>query len=959
MAIKATFIPGAGLLTVLGDTAKNTITASRNAAGQILINGGAVTAVGGQPTVANTAEIDIFGQGGDDTISLDEANGALPSAHLFGGAGNDTLTGGSSADLLFGQSGNDTLLGKGGNDQLFGGSGNDTLTGGSGDDQVFGEAGNDRMVWNPGDGTDLFEGGDDTDTAEVNGGNGAENFTITANGTRVRFDRISPAPFSLDIGTTEELVVNGNGGDDVITASNGLASLIHLTLNGGTGNDTITGGDGADTLIGGDGDDTVTGGRGNDNAQLGAGNDTFVWNPGDGSDVVDGGGDTDTLLFNGANINETVNISAKGGHALFTRDVAGISMDLDNVEHIQFRALGGADTITVNDLSNTDVTQVDIDLSSGVGPGTGDGAADTVIVNGTSGGEEIDIVSNGTSILVTGLPAQVSIEGAEGANDALVVNGLGGSDTINAATLAGGHIKLTIDGGAGNDTIRGSGGDDMLIGGDGNDFVDGNQGSDVAFLGAGNDVFQWDPGDGSDVVEGQGGTDTLVFNGSNVAEKIDVSANGGRVRLTRDVGTVTMDVNDVERLQINSLGGPDAITINDLTGTDLNRVTVDLSGQIGSGQGDTAADTVTVNGTTDGDQISVTSNGNSVTVNGLPAQVTVNGIDAGTDSLVINGLNGDDSINASKLAAGLVDLTINGGAGNDTIIGSAGDDVVNGGIGSDVALLGAGDDEFVWNPGDGSDIVEGQSGRDTLAFNGANISEKLDISANGSRVRMTRDIGVVTMDVNDTETINLRALGGADTITVNDLTGTDVTGLNIDLGANDGSDDGAPDTVVINATEGDDAITVSSDSNGVVTVHGLGQDVTISHFGTGDRLIINGLGGDDVIEASGLAAGLQLTADGGDGDDVLIGGAGNDTLLGGQGDDVLIGGPGQDVLDGGPGGNVVIQLAGGNLPVDGSQTAALLGQFMASTFVASGASDATPVVDPATVQQPLLAQPHA
>jgi len=339
--------------------------------------------------------------------------------------------------------------------------------------------------------------------------------------------------------------------------------------------------------------------------------------------------------------------------------------------------------------------------------------------------------------------------------------------------------------------------------------------------------------------------------------------------------------------------------------------------------------------------------------------VTVNGIDAGTDSLVINGLNGDDSINASKLAAGLVDLTINGGAGNDTIIGSAGDDVVNGGIGSDVALLGAGDDEFVWNPGDGSDIVEGQSGRDTLAFNGANISEKFDISANGSRVRMTRDIGVVTMDVNDTETINLRALGGADTITVNDLTGTDVTGLNIDLGANDGSDDGAPDTVVINATEGDDAITVSSDSNGVVTVHGLGQDVTISHFGTGDRLIINGLGGDDVIEASGLAAGLQLTADGGDGDDVLIGGAGNDTLLGGQGDDVLIGGPGQDVLDGGPGGNVVIQLAGGNLPVDGSQTAALLGQFMASTFVASGASDATPVVDPATVQQPLLAQPHA
>ena len=80
------------------------------------------------------------------------------------------------------------------------------LTGGDGDDQVFGEAGNDRMIWNPGDDSDLFEGGDGVDTAEVNGGNGSETFTITANGARVRFDRIDPAPFTLDIGTTENLV---------------------------------------------------------------------------------------------------------------------------------------------------------------------------------------------------------------------------------------------------------------------------------------------------------------------------------------------------------------------------------------------------------------------------------------------------------------------------------------------------------------------------------------------------------------------------------------------------------------------------------------------------------------------------------------------------------------------------------------------------------------------------------
>ena len=75
-----------------------------------------------------------------------------------------------------------------------------------------------------------------------------------------------------------------------------------------------------------------------------------------------------------------------------------------------------------------------------------------------------------------------------------------------------------------------------------------------------------------------------------------------------------------------------------------------------------------------------------------------------------------------------------------------------------------------------------------------------------------------------------------------------------------------------------------------------------------DRLTVNTLGGDDVMDASGLSAdAIGLTANGGDGDDVLIGGAGNDTLNGDDGDDVLIGGPGQDILDGGPGNNILIQ----------------------------------------------------
>jgi Ca2+-binding RTX toxin-like protein len=212
MAVTASFNPSAKTLSALGDNLSNNITLSRDAAGKILVNGGAVAIKGGTSTVANTALIQAFGQGGDDVITLSETNGALPAANLFGGTGNDVLTGGSGGDMLFGQADNDTLLGKGGFDFLFGGAGDDVLTGGDADDQMFGESGNDRMIWNPGDDTDLHEGGAGIDTSEVNGGNGAEVFTATANGTRVRFDRLDPAPFLIDIGTTENLVLNMNAG---------------------------------------------------------------------------------------------------------------------------------------------------------------------------------------------------------------------------------------------------------------------------------------------------------------------------------------------------------------------------------------------------------------------------------------------------------------------------------------------------------------------------------------------------------------------------------------------------------------------------------------------------------------------------------------------------------------------------------------------------------------------------
>jgi Ca2+-binding RTX toxin-like protein len=257
---------------------------------------------------------------------------------------------------------------------------------------------------------------------------------------------------------------------------------------------------------------------------------------------------------------------------------------------------------------------------------------------------------------------------------------------------------------------------------------------------------------------------------------------------------------------------------------------------------------------------------------------------------------------ASALAAGAIDLTLNGGAGNDFLIGSAGSDLVTGGTGNDVALLGAGDDTFTWNPGDGSDTVEGQAGFDTLAFNGANVNEHIEISANGSRALFTRDVATIVMDVNDVEKISFNALGGSDTVTVNDMSGTDVNQVDINLGF-----DGQPDTIIINATSGDDVVLVAGD-NSSVSVSGLAVTVNIVGFEAGDQLIIHGLDGSYVISATDLhTTNLTLTEDGGNGDDVLTGGDGDDTLIGGPGDDVLIGGPGLDVLNGAPGNDILLQ----------------------------------------------------
>jgi Ca2+-binding RTX toxin-like protein len=885
LSVSAVFSPVTDVLMVLGDNQNNAIELSRDEGGNILINDGTVPIIGGTPTVDNTSLIQVAGQAGDDSITVDEINGALPRVNFFGGSGDDLLASGSGDDLLFGQAGNDTLLGLGGTDLLAGSAGNDTLIGGGGADRAFGQSGDDLMVWNPGDGTDLNEGGAGIDTVEINGGNGAETFTITANGGRVRFDRVNPAPFAIDIGSSESLVVNANGGDDSISASGNFAGLIQLNLDGGAGNDTLLGSNGDDVLLGGDGNDFIDGNQGADAAFLGDGDDTFQWDPDDGSDFVEGQGELDTIIFNGSNADEAISISANGGRVLFNSALDSV-VDFSSIERIDFNALGGSDGILVNDLSGTDVQLVRLDLASA--GGGGDAQVDVVSVQGTDVDDVIEIVGQDSSYGVFGLSTIVGVLNSE-STDGLFVGARAGDDTVSAGTLPSATVRLLVDGSGGNDTLLGGQGDDSLFGGDGKDFVDGNQGADKAALGNDDDIFQWDPGDGSDVVEGDEGGDLLLFNGSNANENIGLIANGTRVSLVRDVGNVTMDLDGLERIELQALGGADTLLLGDLSGTGVADIHIALADILNGSMGDRETDLVVVSGTAAADAISITREDSTLSVAGLAAAVNITNAER-DDRLFVNAQSGADVVDASALKSGDITLQINGGPGADTLIGSQGDDV------------------FVWNPGDGSDVIEGQNGMDRLLFNGNGSNETISISANSTWAQLIRDIGAVTMDLNDVEDLDLHPLAGADKITVNDLTGTDVTEVNVNLALDGVLDDVQPDTVIVNGTDGADAVFVAGDEGGVTT---FGLAALVSTTGAEsaiDRLMVNALAGADVVDASALAAGaIQLTADGGDDDDVLIGSEGDDVLLGAAGNDLLVGGTGVDILDGGPGDDIEVQ----------------------------------------------------
>lgn len=118
----------------------------------------------GRDTIVGDDSADILGGGeGDDAI-----NGNGGNDTIYGGVGSatnneDTIEGGSGADIIFAGSDEDTISGGTGNDTIFGGSADDQIDAGSGSDIVWGGPGDDTITGGNGNDTFAFTSGHGND----------------------------------------------------------------------------------------------------------------------------------------------------------------------------------------------------------------------------------------------------------------------------------------------------------------------------------------------------------------------------------------------------------------------------------------------------------------------------------------------------------------------------------------------------------------------------------------------------------------------------------------------------------------------------------------------------------------------------------------------------------------------------------------------------------------------------
>jgi hypothetical protein len=268
-----------------------------------------------------------------------------------------------------------------------------------------------------------------------------------------------------------------------------------------------------------------------------------------------------------------------------------------------------------------------------------------------------------TSVSGTGVGKASILVSGGGGNDALdVIGKIGQSGTGDAPvtiTLNGGNddILAAVPGPV---TVNAGGGDDQVEGGGA------GTGHETISLGDGDDKFVSElssfAGVHSDVVDGGTGKDTLAMRGSFASETVTLSASAGPLIVNRAL----QDRIDAHRIDfvtwfgfggLDESGAGDAVSLHNLTGTGVVNFTPDFSAPQDGKSPNNSADQLTVNGTAGDDHIVVGSLGTSITVSGLTASATPVLLDS-KDTLRINTLGGNDSVDSSGLQPGLVQFQV-------------------------------------------------------------------------------------------------------------------------------------------------------------------------------------------------------------------------------------------------------------------------------------------------------------
>ncbi|WP_281019006.1 MULTISPECIES: hypothetical protein [unclassified Minwuia] len=294
-----TVIGGQGNDTITGDASNNRLVGN---AGNDSLTGGA-----GDDTLAGEAGNDVL-NGGDgidvvdfSAIGAENITFTVTDATLTTAAfGTDTLT---SIEGIFGGAGNDSLTGDGNTNRMNGGAGDDTISTAGGNDTIIGSTGNDSL--------DAGDGSDTIDYSTITAGGvtvdltaGTATVTGISDDTLVGVENVIGTAQSDNIfGDGADSRIEGRAGDDFIDGGAGIDDIL-----GEDGNDTLTGGDGADSLRGGFGQDSINGDNGNDFIQSEQDDDTVSGDDGDdtisggsGADLIDGGLGADSLSGDAGN----------------------------------------------------------------------------------------------------------------------------------------------------------------------------------------------------------------------------------------------------------------------------------------------------------------------------------------------------------------------------------------------------------------------------------------------------------------------------------------------------------------------------------------------------------------------------------------------------------------------------------------------------------------------------------